>query len=69
MSASEVANMMAAPVPWTPRDSVSISGVVETPQARDDAEKTARPTANNRRRPKMSPITPAVRRNAAKVRE
>ena len=68
MRASEVANMMAPPTPWTPRARFSISGVVDRPHASDDPEKMARPMANSRRRPKMSPMTPAVRRKAARVR-
>ena len=68
MRASEVANMMAPPTPWTPRARLSISGVVDSPQTSEDAEKTARPMANRRRRPNMSPTTPAVSRKAARVR-
>jgi hypothetical protein len=45
-----------------------MSDVVETPQARDAAVKSVTPTAYRRRRPAMSPITPAVSRKAARVR-
>ena len=45
ISASDVANMTAAPTPWTTRDRLSIRGVVDSPQAREDNEKTTTPTA------------------------
>ena len=35
--ASDVANMMAPPTPWTARARLSISGVVDSPQAREDS--------------------------------
>ena len=43
--ASEVANMMAPPTPWAPRARLSISGVVDSPQANDDKEKMTTPVA------------------------
>ena len=46
MRASEVANMMAPPTPWTARARLSISGVVDSPQTSEDTEKTASPMAN-----------------------
>src|ERR1035441_7276447 len=67
--ASEVANMMAPPTPWAPRDRLSIRAEVDRPHDNDDTVKIPRPMANTPRRPYMSPITPAVRRNAARVSE
>ena len=61
--------MMAPPTPWAARARLSISEEVDNPQTSDEAEKTPRPMANTSRRPNMSPITPAVRRKAAKVSE
>jgi hypothetical protein len=66
--ANDVANMMAPPTPWAPRDRFNIRDVVDSPQASEDSEKMISPMANNRRRPNMSPTTPAVSRNAARVR-
>ena len=43
--ASEVANMMAPPTPWTPRHRLSMSELVETPQSSEASENTPRPTA------------------------
>ena len=45
MRASEVANMMAAPTPWTPRKRMSISELVDSPHSRDEREKMASPMA------------------------
>ena len=51
MSASEVANMMAPPTPWTARARLSMSGVVERPHTSDASEKTTSPMAKTSRRP------------------
>jgi hypothetical protein len=69
IKASEVANMIAPPTPWAPRDRLSTIGVAAMPQANEAREKSTRPTANIPRRPYMSPRTPAVRRKAARVSE
>ncbi len=69
MRASEVANIIAPPTPWAPRQRLSMSDEVETPQSSEDTEKMPSPTAKTSRRPNMSPITPAVRRKAARVSE
>ena len=67
MSASEQANMHAAPVPCTARARLSMSGVVESPQASDAAMNRARPIVNTSRRPKRSASEPAVSSSAASV--
>src|SRR5664280_1881037 len=64
--ANEVANMMAPPIPWAPRARFNMSDVDEMPQITDAAVNRATPTAKMRLRPTMSPITPAVRRKAAR---
>ena len=69
MSATDVANITAPPVPWTARAIVSINGVDDRPQTRDETVKIASPMANTPRRPRMSPITPAVSKNTASVSE
>ena len=69
MRARLVANMMAPPTPWAARARLSMREVVDSPHTREEAEKTPRPMAKTSRRPNMSPITPAVRRKAARVRE
>ena len=61
--------MMAPPTPCAARDRLSISEEVDRPQVREATENTPNPTANTTRRPNMSPTTPAVSRNAARVRE
>ena len=45
MRASEVANMTAPPTPWTARAKLSMSGVVDSPQANEDREKMITPVA------------------------
>ncbi len=65
--ASDVANMMAAPAPWNPRERLSMSGEVDSPHTSDETENRPSPRTKIRRRPRMSPLTPAVNRNAAKV--
>ena len=65
--ASEVANIIAPPIPCTARARFSISGVVERPQTAEEAVKTTRPATNTRRRPIRSATAPAVSRKAASV--
>ncbi len=67
ISASEVANIIAPPVPWTARARFSISGELDRPQTAEAAVNTTRPATNTRRRPIRSAIEPAVSRNAASV--
>ena len=68
ISASEVANIIAPPMPCTARARFSASGLVERPHAAEAAVNTTRPIANTRRRPNRSASEPAVSRNAASVR-
>jgi hypothetical protein len=68
ISASDVASMIAPPMPCTARAKSSIVEEPESPQTSEAAENAANPIANNLRRPNMSPTTPAVSRNAAIVR-
>src|ERR1700678_2087611 len=67
--AREVANMTAPPTPWTARARLSIREEVDSPHTSDEAENTPSPMAKTTRRPNMSPMTPAVRRKAARVSE
>ena len=66
-SASEVANIIAPPVPCTARARLSISGVVDRPQTAEALVNTTRPATNTRLRPIRSATEPEVRRNAASV--
>ena len=66
--ASEVANMIAPPTPCPARAAMRNTGPLARPQASDPAVNTARPIANNSRRPNMSASEPAMSRNAARVR-
>ena len=61
--------MMAPPTPWAARARLSMREEVDSPQTSEESEKTPSPTANTSRRPNMSPTTPAVSRNAARVSE
>ena len=63
--ASEVANMMAPPMPWPPRAMARKSEPVATPQSSEPAVKMTIPVAKSRRRPYRSASDPAVSRNAA----
>ena len=67
ISASAVANMAAAPAPWTPRAKLSTVASPEMPQANEAMVKSAKPKLNTRRRPIRSPIEPATSRNDARV--
>jgi hypothetical protein len=68
ISASEVENMIAPPMPWKARESDSMTGLAATPHSSEPAVKTAMPIANSRRRPKRSASEPAVSSRAASVR-
>src|SRR6202453_6706 len=67
ISASEVANIIAPPVPWTARARFSISGEVDRPHTAEAPENTTRPARNTRLRPIRSATEPAVSRKAASV--
>ena len=67
MSASDVANIIAPPMPWTARAKFSISALEERPQTVEEIVKTTSPDTNTDRRPRMSAAEPAVSRNAASV--
>ena len=68
MSASEVANIIAPPVPCTARARFKTSGVDDRPHAAEERVNTTRPVTKIRRRPNRSAREPAVSRNAASVR-
>ncbi len=59
-SASETANMIAAPMPCTARALLSIAMSWASPQASEARVKIARPIVNRRRRPRRSASAPAV---------
>ena len=59
--------MSAAPMPWTERAAISISPLVASPQASDDAVKIARPVMKMRRRPRKSASLPPVSMSTANV--
>ncbi len=64
-SASEVANTVAPPTPWTARQMISSMPELEMPHSSEPTVKIARPMPNMRRRPKMSASEPAGSRKAA----
>ena len=64
-TASETANMIAAPTPWAARATLSIVIDCASPHSSDIAVKSARPITNSRRRPKRSASDPAVMTVAA----
>ena len=66
-SASDVANMIAPPMPWNARESVRNVGSPASPHSADPIVNTTIPTANTSRRPARSAIDPEVRRKAASV--
>src|SRR4051794_14690270 len=68
MIESTLVDSSAAAAPWKARATISISGVVESPQAADATVKRMRPAENIRRRPSWSPSRPAVISGVAKVR-
>ncbi len=67
ISARAVANIAAAPVPWTPRARLRTVGSPASPQANEAAVNRAKPKLNTRRRPIRSPTDPATSRNDARV--
>ena len=67
-SASEVANMIAPPIPCPARASTRKTGPFASAQSSDPAVKIARPIANSSLRPKMSASEPAVSSSAASDR-
>ena len=67
--ASEVANIIAPPTPWSPRARLRNSGVVASPHRNDAAEKRARPTTKILRRPSRSASDPAVSKTVASISE
>jgi hypothetical protein len=69
MSASDWANMIAPPMPCTPRSRLSAVDEFASPQPSEARLKMARPTTNTRRRPSRSPSEPAVSRVAASISE
>ena len=58
--ASAAGAASAAPTPCTPRLATSTAGEFASPQERDAAPNSARPSANRRRRPNRSPARPAA---------
>ena len=64
-TASETANMTAAPTPWAARDVLSIVIDCAAAHSSDVAVKTPSPTKNSLRRPKRSASEPAVMTVAA----
>ena len=68
MSASEVANIAAPPIPCRARAPMSAAGLRASPQAKEANVNTARPTMKMRFRPKRSARAPWVRISAARLR-
>ena len=64
-TASETANMSAAPMPCAARAASSIAIDCAAAHSSDVAVKTPRPSRNSRRRPKRSASAPAVSTVAA----
>jgi hypothetical protein len=58
----------AAPIPWTPRATISGVAPRDRPQASDAAPNSTTPAANTRRRPKRSPSAPPTRIRADRSR-
>src|SRR5215212_6716737 len=69
ISASDWANMIAPPMPWTPRMTLSSVDDSDRPQPSEARLNTASPTTKTVRRPSRSPSDPAVSRNAASISE
>ncbi len=65
--ASDVANMIAPPMPCPARASTSMTGATASAHSSDPAVKTARPVTNRSRRPNRSASEPAVSSSAASV--
>ena len=66
-SASETANMIAAPTPCTARAELSITMSDAAAQTSDVTVKMERPMVNRRRRPNRSASEPAVNTTAARA--
>ena len=66
-SASDVAIMIAPPIPWPLRDKISISGLTATPHSSDPAVKIASPIVNSSLRPYRSASEPEVSSSDASV--
>jgi hypothetical protein len=64
---SEVANSIAPPMPWTPRERISISGDTARPHAAEAAENRTRPRTKTARRPIRSDNEPETSSSAARV--
>jgi hypothetical protein len=67
-SASDVANMIAAPIPCPARDRIRERGSAASAQDKEPTVKMVMPAAKRRLRPKRSPRDPAVSKRAASVR-
>ena len=67
INASEVPNIIAPPTPCTARDRFRKSGSGASPQASDEAVKTASPSVKTSLRPSMSASDPAASTKAARV--
>jgi hypothetical protein len=65
--ASDVANMIAPPMPWKARARARKVASGASPHRAEPTVKTTMPSANTSRRPARSPIEPAVSRKAASV--
>ena len=65
--ASETANMIPPPIPWTPRDRFSISGDWAAPQSADAPVKRTTPEMKTRFRPSRSPSEPAMSTTVASI--
>jgi hypothetical protein len=67
ISASDVPNIIAAPNPWAARETFRKSGSGASPQASDEALKTASPSMKTSLRPTMSASDPAASTKPASV--
>ena len=67
ISASDVANIMAPPIPWSPRETFSIVGEPARPQRSEAQTKSSRPTTKILRRPSRSAIEPDASSSAARA--
>ena len=65
ISASAVANIIAPPIPCTPRAMIRKSASLASPQASEAAVKRTMPSMKIRLRPKRSASEPAVRTQVA----
>ena len=60
-----MANTVAPPIPCTARQMTSSVPELDSPHSNDPTVKMARPSANTRRRPRMSASDPVGSSNAA----